>query len=258
MSNIIFYFSGTGNSLSAARSLADKLGDTEVVSIADAIKQEHISLPYERVGFVFPVYFGGNLPPIIERFAGMIDFGKAGYVFAVTTATAMHGGSLDALAGIMAKIGGHLDAGFHVNMPGNYIAMYGAFPAPMQRFWLRGAKKKISEIAKCVKEKRVNRTGKENTAVSKSLRERMSGYEKFAKDYRVTDKCTSCETCAKICPMRNVTMAGGKPQFGENCERCMACIQWCPVKAIEYKDITEKRKRYRNPDIKASDLFPKQ
>ncbi len=258
MKNIVFCFSGTGNSLAVARNIAKQLGATEIVLIADAIKQGRVSLPYERVGFVFPVYFGGNLPPIVERFAGMIDLGKAGYVFAVTTATAMHGGSLEALAGIIAKVGGRLDAGFHVNMPGNYIAMYGAFPAPMQSFWLKRAKKKIPEIARCVKEKRTNRTGKESTAVSKSLLDRMSDYKKFAKDYRVTNKCTACQTCVKICPTRNITMVNGKPQFGENCERCVACIQWCPVKAIEYKDVTEKRKQYRNPEVKASDLFPKQ
>lgn len=122
---------------------------------------------------------------------------------------------------------------------------------------LKRAKKKTAQIARSVKEKRATRSGDGKTKVSEPLTDRISGYEKFAKDYRVTDKCTGCGTCIKICPMRNIAMVDGKPQFGENCERCMACIQWCPVKAIEYKNVTSNRKQYRNPDIKASDLFPK-
>ena len=57
MSNIVYYFSGrTGNSLAVARDLAHKLGETRIVPVADAIKESAIELPYERIGFVFPVY----------------------------------------------------------------------------------------------------------------------------------------------------------------------------------------------------------
>jgi len=73
----------------------------------------------------------------------------------------------------------------------------------------------------------------------------------------VTYKCTGCKLCEKICPMHNIIMVDNRPQFGGNCERCLACIQWCPMKAIEYKELTQKRKRYTNPNIKASDLFRK-
>jgi len=256
MENIIFCFSGTGNSLAVARDIAGLLGDTKIVLIADAMKEECIGLQYERVGFVCPAYFG-SLPPIVGRFVAKQDFSKTRYVFAVITAGAIHGGSFDSLAGLIAERGGRLNAGFPVQMPGNFIAMYGAWPAGLQHFLLKKAKKKTMKIAQSVKEKHSTRTGEENAKTSKPLNKRMSGYAKFAQDYHVTDKCTGCETCVKICPMRNVTMVDGKPRFGENCERCMACIQWCPLKAIEYKNATEKRRQYRHPDIKVSDLFPK-
>jgi flavodoxin len=76
MGNIIFCFSGTGNSLAVARDIAERLGDTKIILIADAMKEEHIDLPYERVGFVCPAYYGGSLPPIIGRFVAKLDFGK--------------------------------------------------------------------------------------------------------------------------------------------------------------------------------------
>lgn len=257
MGNIIFCFSGTGNSLEVARNIGEMLGDTKIVLIADVMKEEHIDLPYERVGFVCPAYYGG-LPPIMGRFVAKLNFSKTQYVFAVITAGAIHGGSFDSLGGLIAERGGRLNAEFPVQMPGNYIAMYGAWPVRLQRFLLKKAKKKAAKITKSIKEKRITRTGEENAKTPKPLNERMSGYEKFAQDYRVTDKCTGCGTCTKICPMRNITMADNKPRFGENCERCMACIQWCPAKAIEYKNATSNRKQYRHPNVKASDLFPKQ
>ncbi len=81
MENIIFCFSGTGNSLAVARDIAEILGDTKIVLIADAIKEEQVELPYERVGLVFPAYYMGNLPPIIERFVAKLDLSKQQYVF---------------------------------------------------------------------------------------------------------------------------------------------------------------------------------
>jgi coenzyme F420-reducing hydrogenase gamma subunit len=99
---------------------------------------------------------------------------------------------------------------------------------------LKKAKKKTARIAQSIREKRSTRTSEKNAKLSKPLTGRMSGYKKSAKDYRVTDKCMGCETCVKLCPMRNIAMVDGTPQFGENCERCMALlsvpqkVHWAP------------------------------
>jgi MinD superfamily P-loop ATPase len=66
-----------------------------------------------------------------------------------------------------------------------------------------------------------------------------------------------CGTCARVCPKHNIVLKDSSPKFGGNCERCTACIQWCPAKAIDYKDVTQTRKQYRHPNVKASDIFTK-
>ena len=48
MTNIIFYFSSTGNSLAVARLVAKKLGDTEVVSIMVLRENSAISDKYDK------------------------------------------------------------------------------------------------------------------------------------------------------------------------------------------------------------------
>jgi len=49
----IFYFSGTGNSLSIARDIAERLGDSEIKKIKDPVYSSGVS---ENIGLVFPVY----------------------------------------------------------------------------------------------------------------------------------------------------------------------------------------------------------
>jgi flavodoxin len=49
MRNIIFYFTGTGNSLWAAREIAAALGKTELAPVADHFGTDLSG--YERMGF---------------------------------------------------------------------------------------------------------------------------------------------------------------------------------------------------------------
>jgi len=256
MGNIIFCFSGTGNSLAAARSIAEQMGNTKIVLIADLMQEEKIDLDYERVGIVCPAYFS-SLPPIVEQFVKKLDFSKAKYVYAVITAGALQGNSFDRLNGLIVEQGGHLDGSFPLQMPGNYIAMYGAWPKPIQRYILKKSKKKIEQISSCVIDKK--NTAKEiKKEVFKSLNDKMTDYQTLALDFKVSNQCTGCETCANVCPVNNITMVDRRPVFRSNCTRCMACIQWCPVKAIDYKDKTAGRKRYTNPEIVARDLYRRQ
>ena len=61
---------------------------------------------------------------------------------------------------------------------------------------------------------------------------------------RPTGGCDGCGKCAELCPVKNVTLQNGKPQWGANCTRCTACINGCPHGAIEYKNKTQGKERY--------------
>jgi MinD superfamily P-loop ATPase len=74
------------------------------------------------------------------------------------------------------------------------------------------------------------------------------------KNYNINNNCIGCKICKEVCPVNNIEMINNKPEFQHHCEQCMACIQYCPQKAINYKEITQKRRRYTNPEINYKEL----
>ncbi|MDC7241430.1 MAG: EFR1 family ferrodoxin [Spirochaetales bacterium] len=255
MKNIIFCFSGTGNSLEAARNIADSIPGTEVVLIADAINDDLDLSPYERIGIACPGC-SGNLSPIVERFLSRQIFHKDQYIFAVVTAGAIHGSSFDSIAAIVSRQGGALSAAYPLRMPGNYIPLYGAWPGFFQRRLLKNARKNMVLISRKVKHREKNFTLQDKSRIETNRKNR--AFELFALGYHVSEACSSCGICVNVCPVNNIELSEGRPVFGEHCEQCMACIQWCPEKAINYKNMTENRKQYRNPSIVVTDLFTRE
>jgi ferredoxin len=259
MKTIIYYFTGTGNSLAVAKKIADALGDCELVPIA-ALKdtQGPITPQADRVGIVCPVYFSG-LPVMVAEFAGRLDLSRPQYTFATVT----FGGSgassaLRQLDGVLRKQKDRgLDAGFMVKMPGNYVLMYSPPSGTKREKILAMAGEQMSDIAGAVS--RSEKRNLPSSFLANLIHTLM--YPRFAshvhdddKKFTVSDKCTSCGTCAAVCPAGNIELVDKKPVWNHRCELCCACIHLCPVQAIQAGHSTEKRERYRNPSISIGEL----
>jgi ferredoxin len=75
------------------------------------------------------------------------------------------------------------------------------------------------------------------------------------KNLNISNDCSKCGICKKVCPVNNIDMdADGKPFYLHHCEHCLSCLQHCPAKAINYKNLTQNRKRYTHPDISWKEL----
>ncbi|MCK9579502.1 MAG: EFR1 family ferrodoxin [Methanoregula sp.] len=259
MKTIIYYFTGTGNSLAAAKKIAAVLGDCELVPIASLEDTQGAIVPAaDRVGIVCPVYFSG-LPLMVASFAGRLDPAAAKYVFAVIT----HGGggesaALRQLDGILRQRQGRgLDAGFGIAMPGNYILMYESPEGKKQEEILAKADEVIDDITGFL-----TRCGKRelpSALIPRVLHAVLypwftSHIHTDDKKFTVSDKCTACGTCVAICPANNIEMIEGKPVWKHHCELCCGCIHLCPVQAIQAGAGTEKRMRYRHPEITVLEL----
>ena len=62
MKTDLFFYTGTGNSLWTARSLAKELGDAEIIPITRCSGAPVVSRA-EAIGIIFPVHIWGLPPP---------------------------------------------------------------------------------------------------------------------------------------------------------------------------------------------------
>jgi len=259
MKSIIYYFTGTGNSLAAAKKIAGPLGDCDIVPVASFADSTGPVVPdAERVGLVCPVYFAG-LPAMAATFAERLDLAAAGYVFSVVT----HGGgggaaALRQLDGILRdKAGRGLDAGFAVSMPGNYIQMHDSPAGEKRDRLLEAADAELDRIVGRIgEEERVSLPNSPVARIVRALtypwfRSHVHGNDR---KFTVSEACTSCGTCAAVCPAGNIDMVGGKPVWNHRCELCCGCIHLCPAEAIQAGSRTEGRQRYRNPSVEIAEL----
>ncbi|MFA5276627.1 MAG: EFR1 family ferrodoxin [Candidatus Omnitrophota bacterium] len=258
MNTVIYYFSATGNSLVSARDLADGLGNTELISIVKALKDEAYEMS-DVVGIAFPVYMFG-LPLIVADFLKKVEVQQGAYVFTLATLGGLPGMAHTQAREILNKRGIGLACGFSVLMPGNYTPLYGAKPEDAQQKMFEKEKIKIKEIAGYVRERKKGRMEQEpflpNFLLYKLLYK--GGTRQIplsGKGFWFTSACTKCGLCARICPVANIEMREGNPVWLDHCQHCMACLQWCPVEAIQYKKSTLGRKRYRHPEVSEQDIM---
>ena len=234
---MIFYFSGTGNSRWAAQTLAERLGDT-AKSILDGMVP---NLTGEaRVGLVFPIYAWGVPEPMLD-FVKILPKTDA-FTFGLCTCGADAGQAMKKLSKIFP-----LDSSYSLAMPNNYV-VGSELDAPEEvREKLAAARKSLETIAGEIgRRQRVYRVeeGKLPFLKSNLINKGFNGYARSTKPFAVTDRCVGCGQCAALCPAKTITMADGKPRWGDKCYQCMACINRCPQKAIEYGEGTKNRRRY--------------
>ena len=249
--NLIFCFSGTGNSLKAAKDVASILGDTEIVFMKNAFA---FSGKYDRIGFVFPSYAGGVPSAVLQYVKSLeINITSVDYVFSVVTCGGADRNTLPMLRNALAKKGILLKYGKALVTIGNYIAMY---PIRTDRKeTLDKADCAISQYAHEIKDKETTDIGKETLANKLFYTAGNWYFKSKAKKLSVSDACSSCGLCEKICPTGSIKKENGTPVFTwKTCAQCMACVQWCPKEAINCGKETKGRIRYHHPDVKVDEL----
>lgn len=258
MNTTIYYFSATGNSLIVARDLASCLGNTQLVPITKAIKSGIAELS-DAVGIAYPVYMFG-LPLIVADFLKSLKVKEGAYVFSLATLGGAPGLAHSQAQKILRKRGIELSAGFSVIMPGNYTPLYGAISVEEQQKMFAKEKVRIKEIADIVRQRKKAALEQKpilpNFLLNKLLYKAGSSQIPLsAKGFWITDACTKCGLCARICPVENIEMKEGHPAWLNHCQHCMACLQWCPVEAIQYKKSTLGKKRYHHPEVSQQEIM---
>lgn len=256
MKNVIYYFSGTGNSFFAAKKLAEALPECEVISVASA-NPKMPDRETERIGFVYPTY-GGGLPHKMAKFICDMDFTNIAvkdlYIFAVATFGAVPLNAVRDVPSLLRLKGFLLSYGACLHMPENYILMFDR-PKHTEEILAESSERLLRISEKILKKERMKKIGKPIPLFRLFHLMFMSGVKRTAAKYRIEASCNGCGQCERLCPAGNISMKNGKPEFAFSCEACMACIQYCPQRAINAKRDLSHRKRYVHPEVLAAELM---
>lgn len=269
--SIIYYYSGTGNSLHVAREIKQRLPGTELVPILSVFKTGIIVQEAEQVGLVFPIYVN-TIPKPVRAFIERTNLSSIQYFFTVTT-NGGYPGKVDYLVYKLLKSKG-LELDYYASLKMIVNTATGLLPAILaNKKWVdlistdKVAKmelelpKEIDLIAEDVV-KSVKNIGPDcqPNLIRKAflaITEKMSPLDKArAISFFVDQDCNGCGTCEKVCPSEKIRMASGKPEWLEKtqCYFCYACFNFCPQQAILVKGYKYKTGRYKHRQVSAEDI----
>jgi NAD-dependent dihydropyrimidine dehydrogenase PreA subunit len=242
---MILCFSGTGNSMYAAKCISKSIGN-QIININDMLRSEGIGNLKSDGPWVLvcPVY-AWRIPRVVEKFIRDNNFiGDRRMYFLLTCDS--EPGSSDMYIKRLCKEKGFVYMGTSsVRMPENLIAMYSAPSEKECEAMMHRADKRIRGLAQLIKSE-VIFTDDKPKGLFKSVILNPLFYKHYVKPegFHTTDKCNSCGLCVSNCPLDNIMLVNGAPKWGENCTFCMSCICRCSTEAIEFKEKTKDKRRY--------------
>ena len=247
---MILFFSGTGNSRYAALQIAKVIGD-EVVSINENLRCRNLDAYNARYAFesekpfviVCPTYCW-HIPRVVEDFLYGSRFLGSDEMYFVLTCGDSTGAADKHAAMICKKLEMQFMGLASTKMPENYITMFKAPEADEAVGIVRAAQSQVESFARSIQYHRKLEDGNSSRPVPEFVYNGFYNICMTDKKFRVEDSCVGCGKCAAACPMGNISMADGRPQWFGNCTQCQACISICPYDAIEYGKKTKGKRRY--------------
>ena len=256
---MIFYFTGTGNSQYVAQEMA--VPGERLISIKEAVDSRTYAYEMEegeRLGIVFPVYFGG-LPTIVIHFIRQLLLTGSGpdYTYVILTNGGGPMGADRMVRGYMKTKGYAVDDVFSLTMPDNCFIYYDVASEEEETRILEEAEKKLkalkSRITGEVKETAGSADMEEVTPYRSGWRGKTATglmypfYKKGrkTKKFWVDDQCVGCYACQNRCPSHAIRLIEGRPVWVK--DRCVLCLGCMRCGAIHYGEADKKHGRYKHP-----------
>ncbi len=259
---MIFYFSGTGNTLHIAQLVQETLGE-RLVDMADTPLDEarFVLKADERIGFVFPVH-GWRTPLLVRRFVDALQIKVTdphAFCYVIMTAGDSIGMAMERFLPHLERKGLTTQAVCSLVMPESYVGLpfMDVDKEEKERAKIVGAEEKLDRFLVTVKNCDGSLLEEQYRNLTRGpLPSFFSGpVGAFFERYLIKDRpfkvdealCVGCGKCAKVCPVRNISCKNGKaPEWLHNgkCLTCFACYHHCHKKAIAYGGRTKTKGQY--------------
>lgn len=232
------YFSGTGNTKYCLEKFLKALdGEAEALPLEDSAATEAVKNANEIV-FVYPVYYS-NLPKIVRDYIrDNADRWRGKRVFIIATMGLFSGDGAGCSARLFKTYGAKVVGGLHLKMP-DCIGDVKLLKKPLDknRELIRQADEKIVKAADKIKRGKYPKDGLGFIYhVAGLFGQRLyfsNKTKKYYDDIKADgSKCVACGLCSSVCPMKNISVEGGKVTFNSKCTMCYRCFSNCPQKAI--------------------------
>jgi ferredoxin len=249
---MVFYFTGTGNSLYVAKQL-----EKFPVSIPQAIHDADLYYKDEAIGIVCPVY-GHEMPRMVKDFLKKAKF-ETDYFFVVLTYGHAHGGAAELAEHWLSDCGIKADYINTILMVDNFLPGF-----DMEEEIAINPKKEVGKHLAVIQAD-INARKQFRQPVTEEDRQWHRNFLEFSKTmpaeiwespYQISEECIGCGICMRVCPAGCIYLENQRAvHTDKNCQMCMACIHTCPMKAVHLR-MPEKNpdSRYRNENIGLMEL----
>jgi len=231
------YFSGTGNTKHCIEKMLQCIDQSakaipvENPEARDAIAADSVII------LAYPTQFS-NAPLIVRDFiSNNPELWQGKQVLCMVTMGAFSGDGAGCTARLLKKCGATILGGLHIKMPDSVCdSKLLKKSLEQNRQIVKEADAKIENTAINIKNGKFPKDGLSVWChIAGLFGQRLWFYGKtsrYSDKLKISDSCTGCGLCAKLCPMQNITMRNKKPSAGEKCTMCYRCISHCPQKAI--------------------------
>ncbi|MGI6736917.1 MAG: EFR1 family ferrodoxin [Anaerovoracaceae bacterium] len=254
---MIFYFSATGNSLYAARSL-----DADAVSIPQVMDREEtaggLHFKSEQIGIAAPIY-GHELPRMVKEFIDRAEF-DTDYLYLILTYGNRHANAVELAQNVFRRAGKRVDCIRTLLMADNFLP---AFDMEKQVRLDKHVEEQLADIRADLAAGR-HRIEEVTEADRRAHAEYLAAVhgrpETVWADFTFTDQCLGCGICTRVCPAGCLHLERHRAvRIDDHCQACMACAHACPEGAIKVNSVfgfTEPNPhaRYRNEHVSLTDL----